>query len=1259
MVPMVSLTPVRCPRSDLAAVWRAALLGILLLCGAGLPARAQFTRFQNFTDEQGLGNMTVTALAQDRTGYILVGTQGGLYRYDGTGFRADAVGLPADWIEQIVTDAAGRIWIATNQSGLYVGDGLHFEKADAGAVAVVSPSSHHLAAYGGAVVLDVNGVVLQSPVRPGASGPFTNLFDAAALAETPELGHARFVAADAAGGLLIGCGKALCRASGGHVTVYGQAAGLPPDIWRTALRTADGTLWARSLDRLAWLRPGGKFFVAQPVPGEHSSYFAGRPDDLQLLPDHAGGVFTQGEQSLLDWTGSAWRLFAAHLNGLPANAICAMTWDREGSLWLGSQGYGAFRSMGLRVWEHWTQEDGLPDNTTWGHTRLADGRLWVATAGGTASIGGTGRMNGENFIAVGSRAGRLWMAPASGPIIRMDPDDRQSVRTPTIGNVFAAMVDRENRLWLTTDEALEEIADADAAASAVQLRPVLRGGQCHAVEGSPGAVWAVCREGLYRLTTGGRFERVVLPGVSHDLLFNGGGFTATGELWLGTRTAGLLRFRVAGGRLEQLSNSEVAAVGTDALMFLHRDHRGWMWVGTSHGIDRFDGRSWQRFDSSDGPISNDMDEDSVSEDTDGSMWFGTSHGLSHLLDPARLPTSGPLHPLITSLSLGRQALPLASNFHMKWSPQPLVVRFNDLDYARGRGIAYRYRLAGVDANWNDTAAHEVRYAELPAGALRFELLAVDTVHGSVSAPVGFSIRIDPPWWRRPWFYALCALVAGALLVVAWRFKLRLLLRRQRRLEDEQSRLEEVVSARTAEIERAKDQLQQQAAELKRQSVDLQRLALSDTLTGLPNRHAIMGALEATIAQARLERTSVGVALCDVDHFKAINDTHGHLSGDAVLAAFGQRCAATVRLPDAAGRYGGEEFLLVLRGDPEAIRDRLLAIRTVLVGGPYQLPDRTDQAVTCSFGLAFLHEEDTLFTLLARADAALYRAKARGRDRVEEERDEANFPAGCSPDDLATALKRDLEAALDRREFALHYQPVLDVVRNRVISYEALLRWHSPNRGDVPPAAFIPFAEQNDLMTAIDAWVLRSACREAKTWPDDVRVSVNLSPSHFHQPDLVQNIAAALADTGLAAGRLELEVTETAMIVDVEAAARVLAQLRALGISIALDDFGTGYSSLSFLRTLPFDRIKIDSSFVRDLGTRPEAAAIIGSVIHLCTGLGTAVTAEGVETTEQIKLLRAIGCRDMQGYVLGRPTPPSRIERRRAVAHDRQLEALGD
>ncbi len=1231
------------------SAWRlfhAALLIALALCCTCLTARAQFTRFQSYTDEQGLGNLTVTALAQDNDGYILVGTQSGLFRYDGTSFRHDVIGVPNDWIRQLATDPAGRIWVLTYQNGIFVGDGSRFHKVDTGRAPITITASHVLASTGDGSVLDVDGTLLQVPMGKGDAGHLAPLFDRPTLAAAPGLARARFVVPDAAGGLLIGCGDALCRAADGHVTVYDKpTGGLPADQWRTALRTSDGTIWVRSLGRLAWRRPRETAFTAIVVPGQHSSYFAGSPDDLQLLADHAGGVFTQGDEELLDWTGSTWRVYASHAGGLPTAAITTLLWDREGSLWAGSEGYGAFRSAGLGVWEHWTKEDGLPSSAVWGHARVADGRLWVATDAGSVALGGgSDGFRGENFVAAVSRAGRLWLAPTAGPLTRINGAGQAPVHLPSIGNVYGAFADRENRLWLTTETGLFEVPDADADLPALRLRQALPAHWCHVAESPTRVDWAVCRDGLFRRDPDGTFQRAILPASVRNARFEDAGFTASGEIWLGTVASGVLPFHVEGDRLESVTNPGLAAIGTDSVMFIYRDRHGWMWVGTSHGIDRFDGRSWRRFDSSDGPISNDMDEYSVFEDTDGSMWFGTTHGLSHLIDPEHLPLQQPLHPVVTSVSLGARPLPLSSWIHVAWSPEPLVVRFNDLDYARGRGLVFRYRLQGVDTSWNETAAHEVRYAQLPAGRLQFELVAVDTVHGTVSAPRGFTIRMDPPWWRQWWFLVLCALIASGVIVEAWRFRVRLLLLRQRRLEDEQDRLEQVVRARTAEIEHAKDQLQRQAA-------DLHRLAMSDALTGLPNRHAIMTALEAALADARLAGPLLAVAICDVDHFKAINDTFGHLAGDGVLATFGARFGAAIVPPETVGRYGGEEFLVILRGAAVSVRARLVAIQAAIVGAPFRL-GTFDRTVTNSCGLAFLHEDDTLFSLLARADAALYRAKANGRNRVEEECVEDGGAPADRLEDPASALKRDLRTALECGEFTLHYQPILDVEHNRITSYEALLRWHSPSRGHVSPASFIPFAEQHDLMTAIDDWVIRTACREAARWPDDLRVSVNLSPSRFHRADLVRNIAAALAETGLAAGRLELELTETAMIVDVEAAAQVLQQLRGLGISIALDDFGTGYSSLSFLRTLPFDRIKIDRSFVRDLGHRPEATAIIGSVIHLCRGLGTAVTAEGVETRGQIEMLQAIGCRELQGFEIGRPMPAERIGTER---HARAVE----
>ncbi len=415
---------------------------------------------------------------------------------------------------------------------------------------------------------------------------------------------------------------------------------------------------------------------------------------------------------------------------------------------------------------------------------------------------------------------------------------------------------------------------------------------------------------------------------------------------------------------------------------------------------------------------------------------------------------------------------------------------------------------------------------------------------------------------------------------------------------------------------------------------LQHQSLHDALTGLPNRRAVMIALEDRLQDALRSALPLAVLLCDIDRFKTINDHCGHQVGDHVLSLFGERLGCAITAGESAGRYGGEEFLVILSGDAARVIHRSNEIRAVVTRPPYVLDDGQHK-VTASGGLAFMRPSDTAATLIARADLALYQAKQNGRDRIELEQDET----AASRD---IELKRDLRAAACSGEFSLDFQPVIDVARGVVTSCEALLRWNSPGRGRVPPGDFIPFAERNGLMAEIDAWVLRAACREATGWRDQIRVLVNLSSAHFHQHGLVELISGVLAETGLQPNRLELEVTETAMIVDVNAAADVLGRLRALGISIALDDFGTGYSSLSFLRVLPFDRIKIDRSFVQDLGNKPEAAAIIGGVIHLCTSMGASVTAEGVETSQQIRLLREIGCREIQGFGVGLPAPASQI-----------------
>ena len=1275
------------------------VLHVLLLCLVFLwpgaqPARAQFTRFQNFTDEQGLGNLVVDALAQDRDGYILLGTEAGLYRYDGASIAAFGSGLPsAAWIQQIFVDTIGRTWIVATD-GLYVRYKTTFTRIDTGRSSLYLKSPHLLAVTGGDVVLDVGGTLLHASVGTDAVGTFAPLFDAATLDSIPGLAHARFVAPDTDGAMLIGCGVAICRASAGHVTVLGQSDGLPPDAWQVALRTADGTIWARSLKQIAWRRRGQDAFSVATLPGEthnsrttapgeHTSYVA-NPERLDLLDDRNGGVLTQGVGGLDHWDGSRWRLDLHHPGGLPADRIQSFIMDREGSLWVGSFGVGAYRSIGLGNWEHWTTDDGLPSNIVWSMTRLPNGQFWIATDSGiVATDGATADTPAEtNYITKVTRDGRLWLAPVGSSLIRRDPLRGTNDRFASLGKVVTAEVDRNNRLWLGSANGLFMVADADQPASTVHPKLVLAHDTTFVTSDAAGVIWALSPDGMFRRDEAGHFELVISAAVLKSAP-NTLTFAPDHEIWIGTMSSGVLRFRMTGGHIEQLSSLVAPIIGSNHVLFAYRDRRGSIWLGTDHGIDLFDGQGWRHFDSTDGPITNDVDQAAVYEDVDGSMWFGTSHGLSHLIDPARHPLQATLHPLITGLSLGNRALPVSPLIHTDWTPAPLVIGFVDLDYTRGRNIVFHYRLRGLDAGWSTTTEHEVRYAGLPAGRLDFELVAEDVAHRSSSATIGFTIDIRAPWWRRWWFYGLCGLACAAVLVAAWEARVRLLLRNQQRLED-------MVGARTAEIEQARSELQHQAGELERQAIDMQRLAMSDALTGLANRRAIMDALEQAVATARSSLRPLAILLCDIDHFKKINDRFGHLAGDNVLVAFGGRLATVIGATEAVGRYGGEEFLLILPGAPEAIMRRVATIHSAITDAPYGFGD-ADQSVTSSGGLAFLRDGDTALSLLARADTALYFAKENGRNRIEHDRSEiaprvrqleavgenhtgAVVATGhhADPDTLpdhggsllhpATAgrlnahplhgsdqparsrdLERDLRAALLHGEFTLHYQPVVDIDRDVVTSCEALLRWQSPSRGNVPPGDFIPFAEEAGLMPEIGDWVLRAACREAAGWQDTLKVSVNLSPMQFRLPDLVDRIAAALAETGLPPERLELEVTETAMIDDMASAATMLRRLRMLGITIALDDFGTGYSSLSFLRVLPFNRIKIDRSFVQDLGITPQAVAIVRTVVGLCVSVGAATTAEGVETDQQIELLRVAGCSEIQGFRIGRPRPASEMQ----------------
>jgi diguanylate cyclase (GGDEF)-like protein len=433
------------------------------------------------------------------------------------------------------------------------------------------------------------------------------------------------------------------------------------------------------------------------------------------------------------------------------------------------------------------------------------------------------------------------------------------------------------------------------------------------------------------------------------------------------------------------------------------------------------------------------------------------------------------------------------------------------------------------------------------------------------------------------------------------------------------------------------------------------MARHDALTGLPNRVLFREHMEEALLRGRGKAFSL--LSLDLDGFKAINDTLGHPTGDALLQAVAKRLLDCAPDADIVARLGGDEFVVIQEeaapGDIPALAQRLVeAMHAPFQLDVHQLVIGVSIGIASSTDLADPAAAGTPDTLLKKADLALYRAKwdGRGTFRFFEAEMDARLQARRS-------LEFDLQSALDREQFELLYQPLVDTRRGHVAGFEALLRWHHPERGTVSPAEFIPVAEEMGLIKAIGAWVLEQACGEAATWPDHVKIAVNLSPVQFSAGNVVEIVSRALAVSGLQANRLELEITESLLLQDTGAVLETLHQLRKLGTRIAMDDFGTGYSSLSYLQRFPFDKIKIDQTFIRQLSDKSDSTAIVRAVIGLGKSLGIAILAEGVETAEQLAILQAEGCWVVQGYLFSPPRPASDApELIRSIGADQAIPA---
>jgi diguanylate cyclase (GGDEF)-like protein len=947
-----------------------ALLACLVLLGVARPAYGQAISLATFTQSEGLTSLEDNCLLQDRSGFVYVCTENGLFRFDGHVFQriGAANGLQGNYIGALHQDQAGHLWVGT-RSGLYVGDGQRFTP-------VTGPSGP-LQIDPGSMLADLDGrlyaVGLHTlwVVEPAGAGWRAHpRFDAAAVRNKPELADITSVFADGHS-LWFGCGKSLCQFSGNQLRTWGPHQGIPPDTWTSYLQTRDGTLWVRSPYFIRTLARGGNTFADHDLAGARvvTAY-------LDMIEDERGRVLTRANDGLARWDGHRWDISGTG-NGLPNIGIDALLYDRSHVLWIGTYGRGVLQWRGYDQFEGWQATQGLDSSPSWALARATDGTLWVGDElGGSVLAPGASRLEpwplqapplAQETVALQALpGGDMLAAYYSGELLRyhaQQGNTEEIAHSPAY--IHFMLTDRHGLIWLCTERGIY----------AYDGHTLRRAGDgvvpdnifSDAREDEQGRMWFVGDAGLFRFDHG-KWTHIRVTGTP-----SGQGFThldvlANDDFYLSGNFDGLWH-----GHLDTSDAIATQHVADDLLdrtrtYFIHHDHRGWLWIGGTDGVEVFNGNHWRRLTEDDGLIWDDVAENGFFEDNDGSIWVGTSNGLSHILHPTTLASPASLQVVITELNLGGTPQAAASAYRFDYANEPsLTLHLATLGAPTRHTLQFRYRLQGLEHGWITSERPQVDYPPLPPGNFVFEVSAYDPDNRQLSPVVQLPISIVPPWWQRLPAVLGALLLFSLAIVLIWHLRTRHLRTRARNLEY-------LVTLRTHELEVDKQALEEARAALWQQ-------ANHDALTGLPNRARVLEALDEATVDAREHGLPLAVALIDIDHFKRINDNLGHLAGDAVLIGAATRLRDALPGNATLGRYGGEEFLAVL---PAVAPDDLApfeALRQHVAQRSFD-GDGEHVKVTCSIGVAWLNPQDREgFDLIRRADAALYVAKMEGRNRV--------------------------------------------------------------------------------------------------------------------------------------------------------------------------------------------------------------------------------------------------------------------------------------
>lgn len=929
---------------------------------AGLVCAAQEYSFSTTT--AGLGNLNVNCMVQDQSGYLWVGTENGLYRYDGRGFRefGAADGLRGHVIQSLFVAPDGTLLAGTTT-------GIFFERGDGefGEIHPPAPVTDFSQRIGTVFAAMADGRV----VTADRSGAFLlrKIEQDHWTAERMELEGERVWSVMTApdGTLWYGCDDDLCTLKDGKTTHLRESLGMPAEAWLHLKLARDGHVWVRGAMRVGEVIPGEDRWVEHPLPGSSNAAPYG-----ELAEDvHGHMAATQGAAFGL-WEDGRWRMVTA-ANGLPRYDISEMFVDREGSIWLGVVGHGLMRWVGQDRWEGYTQADGLSDDIVWATLRDRTGRLWIGTESGLDMLdaGSTtprvwrqaGILTARSASLAEAPDGAVWMGSAAGNLVRID-ERTLAGRQWKVPEVFRVVCDGSGVVWAATDGGLYrvEAGTGDRAPQPVEVdeaHPRLRFTDLALDDKKQ--LWAATDRGIYRMD--GTGWHAIDPGLAGltptEIAADGGGI-----VWGAGAFPGVVRLRISGDRVVDTEHVSQPHLPSEQVVSLLVDNRGWVWVGQDAGLSVFDGKIWRSYTRDDGLIWNDTDSYALAEDRDGSLWIGTSGGLSHFETPKAQAQGAPPAPVFSEMEFGKETLHAGAR--IEWSASPLSISVATLTYKDASHVHIRYRLLGLETDWVETADRSARYPRLDPGAYKFQALAVDTASGAVSPIAEVSFVVLPQWWQsRP--LRLAVVLAIALLVVlTWRWSVHLLVTQKRNLE-------RAVQRRTEDLEREK-------GELMRAREQMRHYAEHDDLTGLWNHRIIIERLRQEVDRSRRERSPVSVILVDLDHFKQVNDTCGHPSGDLVLKEVAAVLQRMVRSYDWVGRYGGEEFLLILPGSGfDGARMRAEDLRAAVASASIHDGEQAIP-ITASFGVASGFTTD--FEVLIRAaDAALYRAKANGRNCV--------------------------------------------------------------------------------------------------------------------------------------------------------------------------------------------------------------------------------------------------------------------------------------